>query len=155
MRRQRLGAGLAMLVVALFVGGAVPAFADDAPPPPAPSTTEPVVTDPSTPTADPSTPAPDPTAPDTIAPDSSTPDTTTPDTTAPDTTAPDTTAPAAVDTPTALVNPAVTVTPSTGLVTLQTVTISGTGFTPSTGVGWAECKNNGSGDGNDCDVNHT
>ncbi len=151
MRRRSFGAGLAMLVVALFVGGTVPAFADDAPPPSTPSTTAPADRS-RPPTVDPSTPAPDTTVPDTTVPDTTVPTSTTPDTTAPDVSTP---APAAVDAPTALVNPAVTVTPSTDLVNLQAVTISGTGFTPSTGVGWAECKNNGSGDGNDCDVNHT
>ena len=118
MRRRSFGAWFAMLVVALFVGGAVPAFADDAPPPPAPSTTEPVISDPAPPTADPSTPTPDPTTP---AADYTRRRPTTghhrrptrPRRTPP---TPETTAPAAVDAPVALVNPAVTVTPSTGLV---------------------------------------
>ena len=142
-----------MLVVALFVGGTIPAFADDAPAPVAPSTTEPATVHhrrsirrrprrtrrrprPRHPTRRHRTRR-RPTPPRRTPPRRNT------------------TAPAAADAPVALVNPAVTVTPSTGLVTLQTVTISGTGFTPNTGVGWAECKNNGSGDGNDCDVNHT
>ncbi len=46
-------------------------------------------------------------------------------------------------------------TPSTGLVHLQTVTVSGTGFTPNVSVGFAECKNNNSGDAGDCDTTHT
>ena len=99
-----------------------------------------------------------------------------PDTTPPDTTAPDTTEPATdgrrrrirrpptrtrappaadADTPTALVNPVVTVTPSTDLAHLQTVTVSGTGFTPNVNVGLAECHNTDSGDANDCDTTHT
>ncbi|HEY3669522.1 MAG TPA: neocarzinostatin apoprotein domain-containing protein [Acidimicrobiia bacterium] len=51
--------------------------------------------------------------------------------------------------------PVVTVTPNTGLLYLQSVTVAGSGFTPNTGVGWAECKNNQSGDAADCDTQHS
>lgn len=139
MRSRGLRVGLAMVVVALVLGVTVPAFADDAPP----STTEPTTTEPTT------TPTTSPVPSDTLAPDTTTPDTTTPDTTAPAATAP------AADVPVALANPAVTVTPSTGLVHLQSVSISGTGFTPNVSVGFAECKNNSSGDADDCDISHT
>ena len=127
-----------MLVVALVVGAAAPAFADDAPP----ATTEPATTT-------------EPPAPSTTAPAADPPTTTTPQPDPPTTTTPDTTAPEAGDTPAALVNPALTVTPSTNLAHLQNVTVSGTGFTPNVSVGWAECKNNNSGDANDCDTAHS
>src|SRR5439155_2916746 len=45
------------------------------------------------------------------------------------------------------------VTPSTDLVNHQTVTVAGSGFSPSVAIGWAECKNGGSGQ-NDCDLNN-
>ena len=119
------GRGWRCGVVALVVGHGCAGVRDDAPR--RPSTTEPVTTD-----ADdgrPSTPAPTPTAPDT--------DSTRHDgaraTTAPTRphrtrprptlTAPGRRPAAAADAPAALVDPSLTVTPSTGLVHLQTVTI--------------------------------
>jgi hypothetical protein len=139
-----------MGVVALVVGMAAPAFGDDTPP----STTEPSTTEPTTAPTPGDIAAPDPTAPDATAPDPAIPDPTAPDPTAPDLVAPDPPAGAA-DAAVALVDPSLTVTPSTGLVHLQTVTLSGTGFTPNVSVGWAECKNNNSGDAGDCDTSHT
>ena len=62
---------------------------------------------------------------------------------------------AVADAPVALADPSLTVTPSTDLVHLQSVTISGSGFTPNVPVGFAECKNNNSGDAGDCDTTHT
>src|SRR6185312_10810299 len=51
--------------------------------------------------------------------------------------------------------PALTVTPSTGLLYVQSVSLAGSGFTPNVAVGWAECRNNHSGDAADCDTGHS
>jgi hypothetical protein len=136
-----------MLVVALFVGAAAPAFADETPPTTEPAATTPATTDPAT--TDPATTVP----PDTTVPGDDSPPVTQP---APDpATDPAPSAPATLDVPAAAVNPVITVTPSTDLVHLQSVTVSGTGFTANTPVGFAECANNFSGDPDDCDTTHT
>jgi hypothetical protein len=132
-RGRRAGAAfVAVLAITGFTTGSLPAFADDAPQP-STTTTVPAATTPTT------------TVPDTTVPDTTVPTTTTPT----GTTAPDGGAPVAQTTP------AVTVTPSTGLLNFQTVTLSGTGFTPGVLVGWAQCKNNASGTAADCDTGNT
>jgi hypothetical protein len=140
MRGRNRGAGLAALAAVagvLALATPLPAFADgDAPP----STTAPTTTTAPSPT-DPTTPPPSTTVP--------TPTTTTEP--APTTT---TEPRPSGDAPTVQVSPVLTVTPSTDLVNLQSVTVAGTGWSPGVGIGWAECKNNGSGTADDCDLNH-
>jgi hypothetical protein len=129
-RGLRAGAAsVALLVAATFATGVVPAFADDAP-----STTTTTTTEPATTTSSPPTTT------------SSPPTTTTEPVTTPKADAPD---------PSTQATPGVTVTPSTGLVNFQTVTIAGSGFTPGVAVGWSECKHNGSGSAADCDTGNT
>jgi hypothetical protein len=137
MRRRWVRVGLAICAAALVVGTAAPAFGDDGPP----STSEPSTTEPATTTV------PDTTTTTTVAPATTAPETAAPETAAPETTAPDESV--------TVLAPSLTVTPSTGLLYVQSVTLSGSGFTPNVFVGWAECRNNHSGDAGDCDVTHT
>ena len=71
---------------------------------------------------------------------------------APTTESPAVDAPSATDAPTTQVVPVLTATPAANLVNLQSIAIAGTGFSPNVTVGWAECKNGGTGAA-DCDVN--
>ncbi|MDQ1432162.1 MAG: hypothetical protein QOF40_2764 [Actinomycetota bacterium] len=141
------------IVAMVVLGAPVMASAADTTPPP--STTAPSTT---TPTTEPSPTTP----PADLPPATGTPPSTDtpPATDAPITTPPtgDTTplggAPLRDAAPAVQVTPTLTVTPSTNLVNHQTVTVAGSGWTPNVGIGWAGCKNGGSGQ-NDCDLQNT
>ncbi len=141
---------LASLVVVSVMVVAVPggAFADEAEPPStttASTTTPPTTTPPTAPTTEPAT---DPTVPPATDPATDPPADAPAD---PPTTVPDVPGAPTTEPPTAQLTPMLTVTPSTGLANRETVTVAGSGFTPDTAVGWAECKAGGGGAA-DCDV---
>lgn len=150
-RRAGVAAATGAVVAALALGAPAMAFADDAVVPPAEPTT---TTQPAPATPTPTTTTPPEGETPTPAPDA--PPITEPTTTSP---AGDPTPPAAIDpavpaeVPAALLTPVLTATPATGLVNHQSVAVTGSGWTPNAGIGWAECKNGGGGQA-DCDINN-
>src|SRR4051794_23283329 len=159
-RRAGVAFATGAVVAALVLGIPAVAFADGgaASTPDGSATSEPAPTDSTPPsttppsTTPPSTTPPSTTPPSTGAPlDPTSPGTTSPATTSPDTTSPDTTAPA--EAPSVLLTPTLTATPSSGLVNLQHVTVTGAGFSPNVPVGWAECKSGSTGQAG-CDINN-